>query len=62
MDGSKAVGQVALKFLEVLKKEKTGSGTIASKANEMQKSIRGLERMAAVSVCVCVWVQVCVSV
>ena len=48
------MGQAALKFLEVLKKEKTGSGTIASQANKVQKSIRGLERMAAVSVCGCV--------
>lgn len=45
---SEAVGQDALKFLGVLKKEKPGSGNIAASANEVQKAIRQLERLAGV--------------
>ena len=45
---SETVGQDALKFLGVLKKEKPGSGSIAASANEVQKAIRQLERLAGV--------------
>lgn len=45
---SETVGQDALKFLGVLKKEKPGSGNIAASANEVQKAIRQLERLAGV--------------
>ncbi len=46
--GSKTVGESALKFLEVLKTQGAGSGVIASGANDVQTSIRGLERMTQV--------------
>ena len=49
MAGSKAVGETALKFLEVLKTQGAGSGVIASGANDVQTSIRGLERITQVS-------------
>ena len=52
---SQQIGQNALKFLEVLKKEKPGSGNIAASANDVQKSIRQLERLAGVNSGVCVW-------
>ena len=45
---SETVGQDALKFLGVLKKEKPGSGNIAASANDVQKAIRQLERLAGV--------------
>lgn len=59
----KTVGQTALKFLEVLKQQKVGSGDIASQANDVQKSIRALQRLTGVgeervftcpSACMCV--------
>lgn len=46
---SESIGQDALKFLQLLKKEKPGSGNIAASANDIQKSIRQLERFAGVS-------------
>ena len=46
---SKAVGEDALKYLGILKQEKPGSGAIASGANDVQKSIRSLGRLAGVS-------------
>ena len=49
MEGCKAVGEESLKFLSVLKLEKPGSGKIASGANDVQKSIRALQRKADVS-------------
>lgn len=49
MNSSEAIGGDALKFLEVLKKEKPGSGSIAASANDLQKVIRQLERLAGVS-------------
>ena len=48
MNSSEAIGQDALKFLQVLKKEKPGSGSIAASANDLQKVIRQLERQAGV--------------
>ena len=49
MSSSEAIGGDALKFLQVLKKEKPGSGSIAASANDLQKVIRQLERLAGVS-------------
>ena len=49
---SEAVGEDALKFLGVLKMEKPGSGNIAASANEVQKAIRQLERLAGVGLVV----------
>ena len=49
VSSSESVGQDALKFLHVLKKEKPGSGSIAASANDLQKVIRQLERLAGVS-------------
>ena len=49
MSSSEAIGADALKFLQVLKKEKPGSGSIAASANDLQKVIRQLERLAGVS-------------
>ena len=49
MSSSEAIGADALKFLQVLKKEKPGSGSIAASANDLQKLIRQLERLAGVS-------------
>ena len=46
---SEMVGQDTLKFLEVIKREKPGSGNIAASANDIQKAIRQLERLAGVS-------------
>lgn len=46
MSSSEAIGADALKFLQVLKKEKPGSGSIAASANDLQKLIRQLERLA----------------
>ena len=49
MDSCRAVGRDALAFLSVLKLEKPGSGKIASGANDLQKTIRSLQRNASVS-------------
>lgn len=44
IDCCKAVGEECLKFLSILKMEKPGSGKIASGANDLQTSIRALQR------------------
>ena len=49
MDSCRAVGRDALAFLSVLKLEKPGSGKIASGANDLQKTIRSLQRNTSVS-------------
>ncbi len=49
IEACKAIGEETLKFLSVLKIEKPGSGKIASGANDLQKSIRVLQRNANVS-------------
>lgn len=49
MSSSETIGGDALKFLQVLKREKPGSGSIAASANDLQKVIRQLERLAGVS-------------
>ena len=46
---AQTVGEQCLEYLSVLKKEKPGSGTIASAGNSLQKSIRSLGRLAGVS-------------
>ncbi len=42
------IGEETLRFLAVLKQERPGSGTIATGANSLQKSIRTLGRLAEV--------------
>ncbi len=48
MESCKRIGEDSLSFLYILKLEKPGSGKIASGANDLQKSIRGLQRKANV--------------
>lgn len=45
-ENAQAIGQSSLQYLSVLKREKPGSGTIASAANDVQKIIRSLGRLA----------------
>ena len=49
MGSSQLIGEDTLKFMAILKQEKPGSGTIASGANDLQKAIRALGRLAEVS-------------
>lgn len=49
-ENAQAIGQSSLQYLSVLKCEKPGSGTIASAANDLQKTIRGLGRLAGVEI------------
>lgn len=48
VDNCKSVGEDSLKFLAVLKLEKPGSGKIAAGANDLQKTIRTLQRNTTV--------------
>ena len=45
---AQAIGQSCLQYLSVLKREKPGSGTLASSGNDLQKIIRSLGRLAGV--------------
>ena len=47
-ENAQAIGESCLRYLSVLKREKPGSGTIASAGNDLQKTIRGLGRLAGV--------------
>jgi hypothetical protein len=48
VEDCQGVGEESLKFLSILKQEKPGSGKIAAGANDLQTSIRGLQRKANV--------------
>ena len=48
-ESTQTIGEQCLEYLSVLKKEKPGSGTIASAGNALQKTIRSLGRLAGVS-------------
>lgn len=48
VEDCRGVGDESLKFLSILKLEKPGSGKIASAANDLQTSIRALQRKANV--------------
>ena len=48
-ESTQTIGEQCLEYLSVLKREKPGSGTIASAGNALQKTIRGLGRLAGVS-------------
>ena len=50
----KTIGEESLKFLSILKLDRPGSGKISSGANDLQKSIRALQRKTNVSVVVVV--------
>ena len=50
-ENAQAIGQLCLQYLSVLKREKPGSGSIASAGNDLQKSIRSLGRLAGVRTC-----------
>jgi huntingtin interacting protein 1 len=45
-ESTQTIGEQCLEYLSVLKKEKPGSGTIASAGNALQKTIRSLGRLA----------------
>ncbi|CAI7993005.1 Huntingtin-interacting protein 1 [Geodia barretti] len=45
-ESTQTIGEQCLEYLSVLKREKPGSGTIASAGNALQKTIRGLGRLA----------------
>lgn len=48
-ENAQTIGQSSLQYLSILKREKPGSGTIASAANDLQKTIRSLGRLAGVN-------------
>lgn len=56
VEASEAIGRDTLALLDVLKREKPGSGSIASAANTLQTTIRALERKATVRKdCMSLW-------
>ena len=54
-ENAQTIGQSSLQYLSILKREKPGSGTIASAANDLQKTIRSLGRLAGVNSTYIAW-------